>query len=302
LESKVIITCALTGAQQGKEANPNLPEQPDEIIRQAVECWRAGAAIVHIHARDARGKATSDVAVFRRIVEGIRAAGCDVVINLTTGGAIAGLPLRERIAVVPALKPEIASFSVGAAMVGKYDAEKQKWARDFTMPISYADMEVIARTMLEHGVRPELEVYDAGMLNNIAILREQGWLSDPLWINFVMGIPGQVTVATPRNLLHLVENLPENAQWTVSAIGGRAHWQMVALAMILGGHARTGLEDNVFIERGTLASGNAQMVEKAVRIAREIGREIATPAEAREMLGLGKQEAHGSAGAEEQGR
>lgn len=285
---KLIVTCALTGAQQGKEANPNLPEQPDEIIRQAIECWRAGAAIVHIHARDERGKATSDVGVFRHIIEGIRGAGCDVVINLTTGGAIAGLPLRERIAVVPELKPEIASFSVGAAMVGRYDAEQKRWARDFTMPISYADMEIIARTMLENGVRPELEVYDAGMLNNIAMLREQGWLGDPLWINFVMGIAGQVTPATPKNLLHLVETLrvPSNALWLVSAIGGRAHWQMAAVAMALGGHARTGLEDNVYVERGVLASGNAQMVEKMVRLARDIGREIATPAEARKILQL----------------
>jgi 3-keto-5-aminohexanoate cleavage enzyme len=283
---KLIITAALTGAQQGKEGNPNLPEQPDEIVRQAIECWRAGAAIVHIHARDERGKATSDVRVFRCIVEGIRAAGCDVVINLTTGGAIAGLSLRERIAVVPELQPEIASFSVGAAMVGRYDAERKRWARDFTMPISYADMQTIARTMLENGVRPELEVYDAGMLNNIAILREQGWLTDPLWINFVMGIPGQVTAATPKNLLYLVENLPPNARWLVSVIGGRVHWQMAAVAMALGGHARTGLEDNVYIEKSMLASGNAQMVEKMVRIAREIGREVATPDEAREMLRL----------------
>ncbi len=287
---KAIITAALTGAQQGKEANPNLPEQPDEIAQQAIECWRAGAAIIHIHARDAYGKATSDVRVFRRIVEGIRAAGCNVVINLTTGGAIAGLPLRERIVVVPELKPEIASFSVGAAMVGRYDAEQKRWARDFTMPISYADMETIARTMQENGVRPELEVYDAGMLNNVAMLREQGWLADPLWINFVMGIVGQVTPATPKNLMHLVESLPPAARalWLVSAIGGRAHWQMAAVAMALGGHARTGLEDNVYIERGVLASGNAQMVEKMARIARDIGREIATPDDAREMLRLRK--------------
>lgn len=283
---KLIITAALTGAQQGKEANLNLPEQPDEIIRQAVESWRAGAAIVHLHARDKQGKATSDVRVFRQIVEGIRAAGCDVVINLTTGGAIAGLPLAERVAVAPELRPEIASFSVGAAMVGRYDAEKERWARDFTMPISYADMEAIARTMLENDVRPELEVYDAGMLNNIAILREQGWLAEPLWINFVMGILGQVTAATPKNLLHLVECLPPNALWLVSAIGGRAHWPMAAMAMAMGGHVRTGLEDNVYIERGAPASGNPQMVEKMVRLAREIGREIATPGEAREALKL----------------
>lgn len=283
---KIIITSALTGAQQGKEVNPNLPEQPDEIIRQAVECWRAGAAIVHLHARDERGRATSDVGIFRRIVEGIRAAGCNVVINLTTGGAIAGLPLAERIAVVPELKPGIASFSVGAAMVGGYDVEKKKWARDFTMPISYADMETIARTMLENGVKPELEVYDAGMLNNVAILREQGWLADPLWINLVTGIPGQVTAATPKNLMHLVETLPSKALWLVSAIGGRAHWPMAAVAMALGGHVRTGLEDNVYIQRGVLASGNAQMVEKMTRLAREIGREAATPDEVRAVLGL----------------
>jgi len=283
---KLIITAALTGAQQGKEANPNLPEQPEEIISQAIACWRAGAAVVHIHARDKQGKATSDTVVFRQIVEGIRAANCDVVINLTTGGAIAGLPLAERIAVVPEIKPEIASFSVGAAMVGKYDPEGQRWIRDFTMPISYADMETIARVMQANGVKPELEVYGAAMLNNVAILRQQGWLAEPLWINFVMGIPGQVTAVTPKNLLHLVDNLPPNSHWLVTAIGGRAHFRLAAMAMAMGGHVRTGLEDNVYIRKGELANSNAQMVEKIMRMAREIGREVASPDEARKMLGL----------------
>ncbi|MCP4358938.1 MAG: 3-keto-5-aminohexanoate cleavage protein [Chloroflexi bacterium] len=284
--TKLILTAALTGAQQGKEANPNLPEQPNEIIMQAIECWRAGAAVIHIHARDKQGKATSDTAVFRQIVEGIRTANCDAVINLTTGGAIAGLPLTERIAVVPELKPEIASFSVGVAMVGKYDPEGQRWLRDFTMPISYADMETIARTMLDNGVKPELEVYGAAMLNNVAILRQQGWLSEPLWLNFVMGIPGQVTAATPKNLLHLVDNLPSNAHWLVTAIGGRTHFRLAAMTMAMGGHVRTGLEDNVYIRKGELANSNAQMIEKMVQLAREIGREVASPDEAREMLRL----------------
>ncbi|MFQ5435866.1 MAG: 3-keto-5-aminohexanoate cleavage protein [Anaerolineae bacterium] len=284
--TKLILTAALTGAQQGKEANSNLPEQPDEIITQAIECWRAGAAVIHIHARDKQGKATSETAVFRQIVEGIRAANCDVVINLTTGGAIAGLPLAERIAVVPELKPEIASFSVGAAMVGKYDAAGGRWIRDFTMPISYADMETIARTMLDNGVKPELEVYGAAMLNNVAILRQEGWLDDPLWLNFVMGIPGQVTAATPKNLLHLVDNLPPHSHWLVTAIGGRAHFRLAAMSMAMGGHVRTGLEDNVYIRKGELADSNAQMVEKMIRLAREIGREVASPAEARQILQL----------------
>lgn len=282
---KVMITAALTGAQQGKAANPHLPEQPEEIIAQAVECWRAGAAIVHIHARDRAGRATADVNVFRRIVEGIRAE-CDVVLNLTTGGAIAGLPLAERIAVAPELKPEIASFSVGSAMVGRYDRTARRWVRDFTMVLSYADLEFIARTMLESGTRPELEIYDLGMINNALLLRELGLLTDPLYFNFVMGIPGQVIAATAKNLLHLVESVPAGARWVVTGIG-RHEFPMAAMAIAMGGHARVGLEDNVYISKGALAESNAQLVEKAVRLARDIGREPATPDEARTLLSLG---------------
>ncbi|MBI4671326.1 MAG: 3-keto-5-aminohexanoate cleavage protein [Chloroflexi bacterium] len=141
---------------------------------------------------------------------------------------------------------------------------------------------------------PRVEVNDSRarpptfnrLLNNVTILREQGWLADPLWINFVMGIPGQVMTTTPKNLLHLAESSPPNVLWLVSAIGGRAHWAMAAMAMAMGGHVRTGLEDNVYLERGVLAGGNAPMVEKMIRLAREIGREIATPDEARETLNL----------------
>jgi 3-keto-5-aminohexanoate cleavage enzyme len=287
---KLILTAALTGAQQGKGANPNLPEQPDEIISQAIACWQAGAAIVHIHARDKAGRATSDVEVFRQIVRGIRAAGCDVVINLTTGGAIAGLPLEERMAVIRELKPEMASFSVGAAMVGEYDRASGSWSRDFTLRISYADLETIAGAMLNNGVKPELEVYSPTMLNNIAMLREQEWLRDPLWVNFVMGIPGQVTAATPRDLIHMADSLPTDALWLVSAIGGRAHFRMAALAMAMGGNVRTGLEDNVYLEKGVLAESNAQLVEKMVRMARQLGREPATPEEARALLKLRRPE------------
>jgi 3-keto-5-aminohexanoate cleavage enzyme len=178
--AKVIVTCALTGAQQGKEANPNLPEQPEEIIAQGLEAWRAGAAVLHIHARDAQGKATANVAVFREIVEGLRSEGCDAVLNLTTGGAVAGLALEERIRVVPEIKPEIASFSVGGGcLLGRYDQGEQRWTRDRFVPLfsSHAELERVARVFLDNGVRPELEVYHSGMLNNIWALRERGVLS-----------------------------------------------------------------------------------------------------------------------------
>lgn len=290
----VIVTCALTGAQQGKEANPNLPEQPDEIVAQGLAAWRAGAAILHIHARGAAGKPTSDVAVFRRIVEGLREAGCDAVLNLTTGGAVAGLPLEERLRVVPELRPEIASFSVGGgSLLGRFDENEGRWLRDRFVPLfsSHAELEGTARLFLEHGVRPELEVYHAGMLNNVRALKARGVLAEPLLVNFVMGIPGEVSEATVKNLLFLVEGLPPGAVWQVSAIGARNHFRMIGAALAMGGQVRVGLEDNVYVARAELARSNGQIVEKAVRIMREIGFGPAGPAAARARLGLrGRQE------------
>jgi len=283
---KVIITCALTGAQQGKETNPNLPTQPEEIIQQSVDAWNAGAAIVHIHARDPNNRPTANVNIFRQIVDGIRAQGCDVVINLSTGGAIAGLSLEERIAVVPLLKPEIASFSVGSGMGGRWNSQTARWERQFNLVQSYDDLAFIGHTMLEHGTRPELEVYDLGMLNNIEMLVESGVLQRPLWVNLVTGIPGQNLRPSVKVVMYLVDNLPVDAYWQISAIGGQNHWYMAALALAMGGHVRTGLEDNLYLEKGVLASANAQLVEKLVHLSRLIGREPATPTEVRKFMQL----------------
>ena len=280
---KLIITAALTGAQQGKAANPNLPEQPGEIVAQAIECWRAGAAIAHIHARDTDGRPTSDVEVFRQIYEPLKDQ-TDLVICLSTGGA-RSLPLKDRVAVVPAFKPDLASFNIGSAMQGIYDFKNKKWLVDFTMAQSFADLEFIGRTMLKNGTKPELEIYDYGMINNALLFRHIGVLKDPLHFSLVMGIPGQTTSATPKNLLHLVESIPPEATYQVIGIG-RHQFPMITMGMIMGGHIRVGLEDNLYIEKGKLAQGNAQLVEKAVRMARELGREIASPAEARRILSL----------------
>jgi 3-keto-5-aminohexanoate cleavage enzyme len=175
---KLIITAALTGAQHGKAANPNLPEQPQEIIQQAVACWEAGAAIVHIHARDAEGKPTADPAVFKEIVDGIQAHS-DLVICLSTGGA-AKISLQERVGMVPALKPDLASFNIGSTMTGRYDFKNAKWLSDFTLSQSYADLELIARTMLEAGTKPEIEIYDPGMINNALLLQKIGAIAEPM--------------------------------------------------------------------------------------------------------------------------
>lgn len=285
--SKTIICCALTGAQQGKEANPDLPEQPGEIIEQGVAAWQAGASVLHIHARDRAGQATADVSVFAEIVAGLRAAGCDALLNLTTGGAVAGLPLAERIRVVPELTPDIASFSVGSGcLLGRWDEAAGAWQRDRFVPLfsSHAELEAVARTFQEHGVKPELEVYHSGMLNNIQALADRGVLDSPLLVNFVLGIPGECTQATVRNLAFLVDGLPPGSNWLVSAIGARNHFRLLGAVIAMGGHIRVGLEDNVYLAPGRLARSNAELVTKAVRILTDLGGEPASPAQARTIL------------------
>lgn len=282
---KLIITAALTGAQHGKKANPNLPEQPEEIIQQAIECREKGAAIVHIHARDREGKPTADPGVFKEISDGIKAK-TDLVICLSTGGA-AKISLQERIGMVPALKPELASFNIGSTMTGRYDFENQKWLSDFTLCQSYSDLELIARTMLETGTKPEVEIYDPGMINNALLFEKIGAIVKPMHFSLVMGIPGQINTPTPKHLLYLSETVPEGSTWQVIGIGIH-QFPMVTMGMLLGGHVRVGMEDNLYISRGVMAENNAQFVEKTARIAREIGRPIAAPDEAREILGLKK--------------
>jgi 3-keto-5-aminohexanoate cleavage enzyme len=287
--SKTIVTCALTGAQQGKEVNSALPEQPDEIIEQGLEAWRAGAAILHLHARDAEGKATGDVGIFRQIVNGLRDAGCDAVLNLTTGGAVAGLGVDERLQVLSELQPEIASFSVGGGcMLGRYDPKAGKWKGDRFVQLfrSNEELERVARLFQENGVRPELEVYHSGMLNNISALHSLGVLDEPLLVNVVMGIPGECLKATVKNLLYVVEELPPSAHWLVSAIGAKNHFRMLGAVLAMGGHVRIGLEDNVYLNRGELAPSNGAIVEKAVHLIHELGAEPASPSETREILKL----------------
>lgn len=282
-----IVTCALTGAQQGKEANPALPEQPNEIIAQGLDAWRAGAAILHIHARDKDGKAACDVNIFRQIVGGLQDAGCDAVLNLTTGGAVAGLSINARLRVISELKPEIASFSVGGgSMVGRYNVKADAWTGDRFVQLfsSYAELERVARLFQQNGVRPELEVYHSGMLNNIATLDALGVFHHPLLVNVVMGIPGECLKPTVKTLVGVVDELPDGAQWLVSAIGARNHFRMLGAVLAMGGHVRVGLEDNLYLGPGELAPSNAAIVEKAVRLIRELGAEPASPEDAREIL------------------
>jgi 3-keto-5-aminohexanoate cleavage enzyme len=270
---KLIITAAITGSRITREITPHIPLTPAEIAQSAYECWQAGASIVHIHVRDPNtGQGTQDVEIFRQVVEPLREK-TDLILCLTTSG-IPGrnLPTEERLAPVD-LKPELASFDAGSINLG---------GTVFINSPEFLDR--AAEKMRQKGVKPEIEIFDLGMIVTSLRMRDQGKLDDPLHFQFVLGTPWGAP-ATPKSFLHLYEHIPDNATWSIIGIG-QGHLPMSMMALAMGGHIRVGLEDNIYYSKGVLAETNAQFVERIVRISREYGREIATPAEARDILGL----------------
>lgn len=272
---KLIITAAITGSRMTRDVAPYIPITPDEIAQSAIECWDAGAAIVHIHVRDQKtGLGTQDLDVFRQVVEPLREK-TDLLLCLTTSG-IPGrnLAIEERLKPLE-LEPELASFDAGSINLG---------GSAFINTPEF--LEAAAKSMKEKGVKPELEIFDVGMMVTCLRMRDQGYLEEPLHFQFVLGTPWG-SPATPKSFLHLYEHLPEDATWSIIGIG-KGHLPMAMMGLILGGHIRVGMEDNIYYERGVLAKSNAEFVERIVRIAKEYGRETATPREAREILGLRK--------------
>jgi len=267
---KLIITAALTGAEVTREQQPALPVTPEEIAIAAEECAKAGAAMVHVHARLPDGTPTQDKAVYRQIIDAVRAR-CNVIVQVSTGGAV-GMSPQERLAPVM-LKPEMATLSMGSVNFGGDVFVNHP-----------AEMEVFAAAMREHGVKPELEIFDSGMLTTAIRWLKKGLINGPAHFDLVLGIPGGMA-GTPEALMYLKSQLPADASWTVAGIGA-AQLPLGTLAIVLGGHVRVGFEDNVYYRKGELASSNAQLVARMARISRELGRELATPDEARQMLGL----------------
>lgn len=270
---KLIITAALTGAEVSREQQPALPITPEEIAAAAEQCARAGASIVHVHARHADGRPTQDPAIYAEIIDKIRSR-CDLIVQVSTGGAV-GMTAAERLAPVT-LRPEMATLSMGSVNFGSEVF--------LNLP---ADMEAFALAMQEHGVKPEFEIFDAGMLDTLQRWLRKGLVAGPPHVDFVLGIPGAMA-GTPEALMYLksqLQNFAANATWTVAGIGA-AQLPLAALAIVLGGHVRVGFEDNVYYRKGELASSNAQLVERIARISREVDRPVATPAEARVMLGI----------------
>ena len=300
--TKRVVTAAITGGIHVPSLSPHFfPYMPETVIEQAVGAAKAGAAVVHIHARDPKdGRPTSDVKIFQQICRAIHEQ-CDVAICVTTGGGL-GMTPEERVKPVGIMKPELASLNAGSMNFAIHPlAEKIKqpmfdWelpylksTEDLIFPNTFRSIKVFTNAMAEAGTKPELEIYDVGMINNVRYLIETGVMKTPVYLQFVMGILGGIA-ATPENLLFLHETArkaigEKNFVWSCCA-AGKAQMGLITMALVLGGNVRVGLEDNLYIGPGQLAKSSAEQVEKIIRIAKELSFEIATPAEARQILGL----------------
>ena len=275
MPDKVIITAALTGAITPKEINENIPLTPEEIAEDAYNCWKAGAAIVHLHMRDKEGNGSMEAARFQKTVELLRAhEDCDVVICCTSSGAMNPKPGQR-----------MAHFqTIPAIEMGSYDAGTMNWGCSFVFDNNPAFLEELGKCYREFDVKPEVEIFDMGMLGNTKHYVKLGVLKAPLYCQLVLGVLGGME-ATVENLQYLVRHLPEGTKWSAFGIG-KDHMPIMYAALALGADAiRVGLEDNVMYSKGVKAS-NVMLVERAVRVVKEFGKGIATPAETRVILGI----------------
>jgi 3-keto-5-aminohexanoate cleavage enzyme len=274
MEEKIIITAAVVGSRPTKEMNPAVPYSPREIVAAAVESHRAGAAVVHIHVRDPEtGAPSSRIDYFRQVLEGIRAR-CDVIVNLTTSGLnIEGPDAGEKRLEPVYLKPDLCSFDHGS--MNFFD-------RAFVNPPGWA--EKCALTLREAGVKPEIEVFDVGHIHQARDLIDRGLIDAPPYFQLCMGVRWGVG-GEIEDLLFMKNKLPENAVWSVLGVQ-KTQLRMITSAMLLGGHVRVGFEDSLYLKKGVPARSNAEIVKAAADLAESLGRCVASPAEARAILGI----------------
>jgi 3-keto-5-aminohexanoate cleavage enzyme len=274
---KVIITAAVCGSRPTKEMNPAVPYTPAEIADAAVDCWQAGAAVVHVHVRDPQtGAPSSDITLFREVLDRIRNR-CDMLVNLTTSGlnitaASEDEIIEQRLEPV-SLRPDICSLDIGSLNFQD---------RPFVNSPRFG--QTAARRMRDHGVKPEIEVFDVGHTDQARYWLDDGLIAEPPYFQLCMGVRWGIP-ASPENLIFMQSKLPANCRWSVLGVG-RHQLPMITMGVLLGGHVRVGFEDNLFRRRGELATSNAEMVEMAVEVVQVLQREPASPAEARAMLGI----------------
>lgn len=274
MKNKRVITACLCGSWPTRKDNPAVPYTPEEIANDAYECWKAGAAIVHIHVREADGTPSIRYELYEETVNRIRAhKDCDVCINITSSGKVGGED-EERIDPIRKLLPELASFDAGTL----------NWMHKYIFENRPEFLEKLGLALQECNVKPEIEIFDAGMVYNTIYYMKKGILQTPCHYQIVLGAAGGMT-NTIENLVYLKNILPEGSTWAAAGIGA-GHMPIMLATIAMGGHLRVGLEDNVFYHRGVPAESNAQLVARAKRLLEEAGLEAATPDEARKIYGL----------------
>jgi len=296
---KAIITGAITGSIHTPSMSPYLPVTPRQLIDDVMSIYEAGGAVAHIHVRDPQtGMPNADQGIYKEVASEVKKR-CDIVVCTTTGGRL-GEPVENRVRAVSTLKPEMASLNAGSLNFAlfhiahaykefKFDWEKKYLldTEDVIFPNTFYTMRKFLESFKQNNTKPEFEIYDVGMINNLAHIIEAGHAQKPVYLQFVMGILGGIP-ATINNLVYLVNTAREQIgdfEWSVCA-AGKFQFPLTTHALLMGGHARVGLEDNLYLEKGVLAKNSGEQVAKLIRIAREFGIEPATPQEAREILGL----------------
>ena len=271
----LIITTALTGAETTKQAQPNLPITPEEQAETAATCFKAGSRVLHLHVRDDDGNPTQSLERFEDVIQRVRKAVPEMIIQMSTGGAV-GEAFEKRMAPLK-LKPDMATLNAGTLNFGEE-----------VFINSPPDIERLAAYFGEVGVAPEIEVYESGMIDYVAKLVKKGLITHtPLHVQFVLGVPGGMS-GKPKNLLYMAEHLKEEIPTATWGVAGVGRWQLpcAMMAIVMGGHVRVGFEDNIFYHKGIIADSNAQLVARVTRLAEEFGRPIATPEQTRKILGL----------------
>ena len=269
---KLIITAAICGAEVTKEHNPAVPYSVREIGKEALDAYNAGASIIHLHVRNDNGEPTQDKSRFAECIAEIKRLAPEVIIQPSTGGAV-GMTNAERMQPLE-LKPEMATLDCGTVNFGGDEifVNTENTIKEF------------GEKMIKLGVKPEVEVFDKGMIDTAIRMVKLGFIKPPMHFNFVMGVTGGIAAST-RDFAYLADSIPQGSTYTATGIG-RFAFPIAALSIVSGGHVRVGFEDNVYLSKGVLAKSNGELVEKAVRIAEELGRPIASPAEARKILNL----------------
>jgi len=299
MKEKAVITAAITGSIHTPTMSEYLPITPQQIADEAVRAYEAGAAVCHVHARNPEtGMPVPDVNLMKEIITKIKSR-CNIVVCITTGGGL-GMTVEQRVVPVTLYKPELASFNAGSInfalfhVIPRFKEYKFPWEKqylgmteDFIFANTFKSMKEYCAIFAENGTKPEFEIYDSGMVNNVAFMIEAGYVKKPVYIQFVMGVLGGITPSS-ENLLFLVDYAKKQIgdfEFSV-CVAGRAQFPICTQSLLIGGNCRVGLEDNLYLDRGKMAKSNAEQVAKIVRIARELGIDPATPDEARQILGL----------------